>query len=686
MWTDLYSASELFLSLLYIDFSVKKWRKKLMFTFKEWLVCDTIRTEVYEPLMYDMAYDRAYSLVLEAMSDASSDDPRRDEKIALKDAMIMIMWKSMLERASDIEKLKDMEQKIKSMSPSSSFVSLSRPAPAKDAPGRQRAIKDAEDLLEKLGYIDREKIETNLSMSDSQRTMEGMILHALEWAAQETGNELPKGVDENKIKEMLAEEAGKSKESFFRIIATHLEGASSEDRGLFQKDYEMHTRKNQSKVYRSGSDGNTTGHTTFEAPDLANSVALRLYDKFSKRQWGNTSFGKIGNADYGIRKKRPKAWSMPSGKGASLKKIGNSDADLGDSSGSDAAYSYVRGSIRKEPAKQRQEMNRSRNPSFKSADPVTYRKTRIKVINGDLNSWEKSSNKYISLLNNLKSNPNEAQSVVVSGTRPSDDQLRHDIVLDMLMLNSHPAFAGRAGDPVMLRSNLETYRDRFLKSPETPGMVVSALAGKEDKGGWGSGDIRDRDEKLSEPEKGDFSSKADTSQVAATTGAYDGVPLVSSNPQSQAQTTEDRRAILTRLLELMRQLKQRSPEQAIALCVKFNMNQSLNTIADVAGISGAMVGTRKSEADCESQMFQIGLPVKDVAEKLGLLVPTVREQVQKGIRFLCLNWLGSASSSDARRHTDIASSRGWIPQRASFAAAKPSPLSSMIKRKPEAKG
>jgi len=644
-----------------------------MLTFKEWLVCDT---------MNEAAYERAYSLLVEAMSgDPSIDDPRRQEKVELKDAMVLLMWKAIINRQNDIERLKKIGEELKGAASSRPAFGVPRDQRAQSP--RPALIEEATKLLEKLGYINKEKLKTNLSMSESDRTMDGLILTAIEWASGEAGNELPKGADESKVREMLSSKGSAPKDSFFRIIASHVENAPPEEQGLFQKDYDHHARKNQSRVNRTG--GNATGHTTFEAPDIANSIALRLYDQFSKRQWGNASFGKIGNKDYGIRMGRPKGWSMPKTNKVNLKKVGNSDADIGSKEGSDDAYSYVRGSINNEPAKQRREMNLSRNPSSKSSDPVPYRKKRIQIINGDVKSWKAASEKYETYLSNLKGNPYEASYATVAGKKPSDDQLRHDMILDILHLNSHPAFAGRAGDPSQILRNLETYRDRFLKSSETPGMVVSALAGNEDKGGWGADDIRDRDEKLSQSDKSELKAGSRDAQISANSGTYDGVPLVSSNPQASVYATEDRITIFTRLLELMRQLKATKPEQVEALCIKFNMNPAFSSIRDVAGISEVIVGSRKTDADCESQLLQVGMPVKEVAEKLGMAdkEATVRERITKGIKFLCQNF---AAGSAEPRFRDMAASRGWVQQRASFAGAKPSPLSSMIRRKPPQEG
>ena len=631
-----------------------------MFEFKEWLVCETIRTEVYEPLVLEMVYDRAYTLVLEAMSGTSEDDPRRNEKIALKDATIMIWWKAIIDRAADIEKLKDLKQKISGSSSDFSIFSNDE--------DDSESMKEAEKLLEKLGYIDKEKLDHNANNSGTppKRPIEDLLRQALEWASNETGNELPKGVDERRIREIIEKEKSKSKESFIRIIASHVEDERPEKRGLFQQDYDRHARLNQSKVRTPGSPSSATGHIAFEAPDLANSVALRLYDKFSKRQWGNSGFGKIGNADYGIRKTRPKEWSMPGATNADLSKMGRSDADLGDSSGSDAVYSYIRGSIRKEPSKQRRDMNLARNPSVKGSDPVPYRKRRISIINKDVSKdWENSSKKYVKLLSMLRGDVEQAQSAITPGKKPTEDQLRHDIVLDMLRHNSHPVFAGKAGDPGMLMANLKSYRDRFLKRSETPGMVISALTGKDDDKGWDAGDIRDRDEKLSQSDK-------------------ENVPRSMYNPAAQAQSNENRAAILERLLELMKQLRQKSPQMALALCVKFNMNQSLSSTRDVEGILRTIVSSNmKSTSDCEDQMSEIGPKPQEVADKLGLKYASVREQIRDGIRFLCRNWLNSAESKMLNRHMDIAKSRGWVQSRASFAGAKPSPLSSMMKKRPE---
>lgn len=682
-----------------------------MLCLKEWLELDRIRTEVYEPalneIIAEMAARKTALFLLESIeeeddgSPAELDDPftgsedeepvevddenqaspqedepesrlriqldggrtitsERDAAKALKDAALWMRWAGMLERRKLIRQLQAMR---KEDDPSYSPVTENSDP---DQPTRRRKsfrgivdsnfnIKDTVPILEKLGYVDAEKLNRDI---DDDEKRDSITRKAFHDATEESGNELPPGITD----EQVEKNAERARRDFFTIL-----------RNVFDRQYNQlsHSSRN------TGMGG--SGMKLYDTDELANKFILRMMDKVSRRPRKGGSLRPWG----GLRSDKTE--------------FGRSSKELEDDDFVDEILDHFKRLLYKEPAKAEDERRITLSPSRGTRDEFSNRDKKSSRINVDvkdaLEAQAEGKNPeslkfYLDFLQAAKEGREKSYD---TESMPEKDKFRFEIMSDILAKSSRNS-AILSLDPSKIIATLQNYRTYFLKRSKSGPSFMSVMGAKNDDGSSWDAAAPSDDERS-------FGRGARSNADSGLSGRY-------STPAAAATGGEERSSLLGKLRIALANLKRRNHKWAVAVCYKFGLGCGLDgsihspekflDAFSAAGIQRTSTGGIKGEnkADCKNQLNAIGLSKQEVGQLIPLELgaekqATVDSWIDHGLEFLCqeLSRMYSADTAPSEEEPAPAISAvppKPLPQHAyvkpKFDSSRTSPLSGMMKR------
>jgi hypothetical protein len=680
-----------------------------MLCLKEWLELDRIRTEVYEPALSDiiaeMAARKTAMFFIESMEEedddgtpAEMDDPftgsedakpievddehqespqdedpgsrlkiqldggrtitsEREAAKALKDAALWMRWSGMLERRKLIRQLQDMRKEDEpAYEPSVNESSETDPSARRRRSFRGLVdsnfdIKDTVTILEKLGYIDIEKLNRDVD-DDEKRT--AIIRQAFQDATEESGNGIPPGITD----EQIEKNAERARRDFFMIL-----------RNVFDRQYNQLSRSSRN----TGIGG--SGMKLYDTDELTNKFILRMMDKVSRRPRKGGSLKPWG----GLRSDKTE--------------FGRSAKELEDDDFVDEILDHFKRLLYKEPAKAEDERRITLSPSRGAKDEFSNRDKKSSRINVDvkdaLNAQAEGKSPeslkfYLDFLQAAKEGREKAYD---PEGMPEKDKFRFEIMSDILAKSSrNPAILSL--DPSKIIATLQNYRTYFLKRSKSGPSFMSVMGSKNDDGSSWDAAAPSDDERS-------FGRGARSNADSGLSGRY-------STPAAAVMGGEERRSLLEKLRIALVNLKRRNYKWAVAVCYKFGLGcepdgtiKSPEKFLD-AVIQRTSTGGIKGEkkADCKNQLNAIGLSKQDVAQSIPLELgsekqATVDSWIDHGLEFLCqeLSRMFSTETSPSEEETAPAISAvppKPLPQptyvKPKFDSSKTSPLAGMMRR------
>lgn len=681
-----------------------------MLCLKEWLELDRIRIEVYEPalngIIAEMAAKKAVLFFLESMEEeddgtpAELDDPfsgpedakpvevddeydpkqpddeadskikirlddgrvitsHRDAAKALKEAALWMRWAGMLERKKAIGQLQEMRRKKDSgYKPSVTENTETEPRKRrslKDIVNSDFKIEDTIPILEKLGYINMEKINRDPDMDDEKRHK--TIMQAFYDATEESGNEIPAGITE----EQIEKNAGRAKRDFFTILNE-----------VFAHQYSQLARSSRN----TGAGG--LGMKLYEPEELANKFILRMMDKVSKRARKGGSLKPWG----GLRSDKSE--------------FGKSANELEDDDFVDEILDHFKRLLYKEPAKAEDERRRVLSPSRGTKDEFSNRDKKRSRINVDVKEAMKdqaegktpegkipeSLRTYLEFLKAFKEGREKSYD---PKSMTEKDKFRFEIVSDIVAKASRNS-AILSLDPAKIIATLENYRNYILKRSGSGPSFMSVMGSKDDGSSWDAAAPTDDERAYGRGARDD----------SGLSGRY-------STPAAEVMGGEERSSLLNKLRIALLNLKNRNPKWALAVCYKFGLgcgldgsvrspDKFLDAVIQRTSTGGIKGGEK---TDCKNQLNAIGLSKQAVAQEMPIELgsdkqATVDSWIDKGLEFLCqeLSKMFSPSTEAPKEEepTDAVSSvpPRPLPQhthvKPKFDSSRPSPLARMMRR------
>jgi hypothetical protein len=682
-----------------------------MLCLKEWLELDRIRTEVYEPalnkMIAEMAARKTALFLLESIeeeddgSPAELDDPftgsedeepvevddenqaspqedepesrlriqldggrkitsERDAAKALKDAALWMRWAGMLERRKLVRQLQDMRKEDDpSYRPvtenSDPNQSKKKNKSFEDIVDGNFEIEDAIPILEKLGYIDIEKLKRDVE-DDKKRN--DIIMQAFRDATEESGNGIPAGITDDQVEK----NAERARRDFFTIL-----------RNVFDRQYNQlsHSSRN------TGMGG--SGMKLYDTDELANKFILRMMDKVSRRPRKGGSLRPWG----GLRSDKTD--------------FGRSSEELEDDDFVDEILDHFKRLLYKEPAKAEDERRITLSPSRGTRDEFSNRDKKSSRINVDVKDAMEAQAQgknpeslkfYLDFLQAAKEGREKSYD---TESMPEKDKFRFEIMSDILAKSSRNS-AILSLDPSKIIATLQNYRTYFLKRSKSGPSFMSVMGAKNDDGSSWDAAAPSDDERS-------FGRGARSNADSGLSGRY-------STPAAAVMGGEERRSLLEKLRIALLNLKRRNYKWAVAVCYKFGLGcepdgtisspEKLLDAFSTAGIQRTSTGGIKGEkkTDCKNQLNAIGFSKDHVAQSIPLDLgsdkqATIDGWIDHGLEFLCqeLSRMYSADTAPSEEEPAPAISAAPpkpLPQHAyvkpKLDSSRPSPLAGIMRK------
>jgi len=598
--------------------------------FKEWLVLESIREDVYndvlERILIEKAAENTLKFFLESLEDDDEDPAELDDPFSggedaqpvsvsdeepddeeqsdadpldstrsdswgqsdksrielakrLRNAVLWTRWNAVLKRKRLIKRLKEIEDKM----------------------SLNTDDKEIADILIRLGYIDKQKLsdDPELSTKGSHKEIEIATKKAIE----EKGNDLPEDITEEEI-EKNAESA---KKEFFNVLKT-----------VFAGDY----KRISSSGRNVGMIAGKKGFKLFgDEDEVANNFILRMFNSISERSWAKSK-GEV------------KPWKPIHKDHPEFGKIGKKEIE-----GDDFAEKII-GSFRswlyKEPSKAERESRKANSPSAGSKDSIQNRDKKKSRINIDVQTAikakaegkpdaDKNLKTYLDYIEASRKGSQETFKASNEADRFRTEIMQHIEFLhtrypDLLSMN-----------PSEIIKTLTNYRQMFLSKSRSSPIFAGSMGGDNDEKG-GSWDAAapsdDSDRRLG---------------VGGGRGATGdgGIAGRSTNASTIALGSEQRVSLFEKLKSAMMELKARNPSWAWAVCIKLGLDCDRDgTVRSVDGLTRMAVGSTDSKnLDCYKQLSSIGISPKAVAEEISKFMPTkeatVNNWIVGGLKFIC---------------------------------------------------
>ena len=549
--------------------------------FKEWLVFDQIKTDVFgfaiKQIRLEKALNNANLFIAEALlgesSKAKISDPSPDRtdnwggesnraaKIALKNAILKMRWRAVFDRRMQVEQMKAYVEEIQKLRSSGNFSDSSK-VPS--------VLKKVGRMLVKMNYIQNEDLIGDSDSPDSVNKKLSDIEKTLSEASKESDNRLPAELEVHLEPEKMNMITAKAPWRRFRV-PPQLEDLIG-DNAIAKAKEEFYTilRRILNESFEKYGEKSPKGVRVASVDEIANSFLSRMDEFFTKKRK--------------LKGKKKPSWDFTDG--FPMKELNSRMARLAsedepDDKSVNKLLSWLSGSVRNEMSRFRREAARDLSPSRPKARAKSgqgIRKTdKIVQINKDRNSENFSV--YVAYLNALRKgkeedfekdwraekSPDEIKSFKdaypgLNETPSEEDEMRLRIIKDIVYLSStYRAGEFLSKDPNKIKDSLYEYLERILKSSDRDPLHLSTLAGGSDDDDDSGG--------ISDALSSSIESDDDTS------GSPDGGMAGSfSNPASIVRSGEESNIILNMLHQALVKLAHMNPEAAVCLCVKFGLD------------------------------------------------------------------------------------------------------------------
>jgi hypothetical protein len=614
-----------------------------MFEFKNWLVLNNIGNAVTDKFLEVLAIENALNATVSYISEAleySQEDSKEIQGRKLLNAILWMRWKAMIDRQGEINKLIELRDAHKRENPEKASEierkSLSesswKDAKKAYAQRKQFNLEEAKSLLQKLGYINLDRIEQNKNLTEEEK--DEVVIQALYKAAEEKGNELPEDVRRLGF-DKINRKAQKSEQFFWQSLMN-----------VFQANYQgiAGSRRNQEREKSQGKARRMGWRNYGNDVDVASHFIERMRDLFVNRPVNQLQF-RSGLPIFG----KAENWFSPEKyKGPVL---GSGGYDLEMSGKSEFTKEFARrifGTLGSWLSKDIDKIERKRNQTAslkRVRDDVGNRLRKKSMIKSDLEKAKELKEKGQSpepalqfYLNYLKSFHKDQQEFIRTSNK--NDEYRKEIMDQIVSLNTrYPDLYSI--DASKIESTLINY-------------VVHVLNSSRSKKATYLGDLTqstEEEDMYFDPEENDRVLRGDT-----------GV-RTPNNPEAIATNSENLTGILSVLHSVMVNLSNVDPKAAFAVCVKWNLGCSpsvggtaqmpeinrltVNSVQGFLALSVALTKTGKvsggGSADCEKQLQSIGIKkAEDVAQRMNQIIPnlnskteTVRKWINSGLAFIC---------------------------------------------------
>jgi hypothetical protein len=626
----------------------------------------------------------------------------RDLQKQLRDAILTLRWEAIRQRSQDIDKLKSIRDQYlrsneKNVAESSEDDMVDGEEDFLQAMNKVSSkfdVMQAVPLLEKLGYIDIDKLKTKEGLDDEE--IKDAVKSALFKAADEGGNELPPDVDgildPRDIKE--------AKRRFFLLT-----------REIFKTSFKKIARSKRNSEYTQTGGGSKKGYRLYDPgedgkaaiDDISNQFATDMLDIFTKRNVNNET-------------NKPEPWLTLN----SHKNFGKSGLlELDDEQFVGNVISYIRSHLFQFHSNQEREMKLANSPSAPTQDVEVWGGNRDKkaaLINDDINKNNTEFyKKYMSAndadraimdskLNELQAKQDNRQKL---SNEEREEKFRLEILQQILFMHSKHSDS-LSLDPKRIVGTLQFFRSNFLGHKYRSQSFFGSMGKKTDSGEMEGGVDLGLGTDLT-AKAGDSGSGRDRGQSSFP------------NPASAAMDTERNKIIHSKLLAALNDLRLKNPNFALALCVFWELggrdpNTGLprcslgSALANVDAFSELIIAKTKdgdiatADSSCEEILFKQlrassnvgrhkGKSIEQAHEETNAIlgeerpISTFRNWLTNGIKHVCDFMKRTAHLSDEPTATGIAKKptlASFGPTASSaqsrrFDATRLSPLSSKLK-------
>lgn len=432
----------------------------------------------------------------------------------------------------------------------------------------------------------------------NRKDHEKILVNALSSAANETGNELPSDVTE----EDIAKNISNAKRDFFEIL-----------KSAFENDYRSIVNDPRNTSYTRD---RRTGHRLFDGEDdLVNSFITRMMNFVAERP----------RLDGDVT-----SWKNPSVKHPNFGERGK--VELDNNEFADRILASFRAMLYREIDKEAHHRRLANSPALRKEDAIKKRSVKRSTLKLDLEKGGKSLDFYKKYLQAMIANTEDKIKI-----KNKMDENRAEIMLHIRDLQSrYPDLFSLL--PENLNRTLFNYYRHFLGSTNnTKPLFMGSLDSVDSDVPGGS------DWQMGYPEDELIKSKFDREGL-----------VLGKKPQEDH--SERNQFLLSKLHVAMNLLMKQNPKWALALCVKFGLNCSRDSVRSVSGFSKAIIQMtadgqvkQANKLDCVSQCNAIGLTVDQTTDELSNIMGAtqqsynVRNWINFGLQFICKELSNSAS-------------------------------------------
>lgn len=364
-------------------------------------------------------------------------------------------------------------------------------------------------------------------------------------------------------------------------------------KSVFENEYKSIVSRRTNSSYTKD---RKTGFRLFDGEDdLINSFSIKMIDFISKKSpLLNTNFSKIGKAE------------------------------LASDEFTNRIIAFLRSALYRQTGREYRARRLANSPALRKEDVIKNRSRKKSMLKLDLSKGEDGLAFYKKYLRAIVNNVEEKFKI-----SNDKDRNRAEILLHIKNLQSRYSHLFSLL-PENLNKTLSNYYIHFLSSNKPNPLLFMGSLDSVD------GDVpRGLDWQKGYPEEELVKSKFDR----------EGLVLGKAYQDNQFDKNE---FLLKKLHQAMNLLMKKNPKSALALCVKFGLNCSANSVNSVSDFSNAIIQMtadgkikQAKKLDCVSQCGAIGLTIYQTAEGLSKLIgspqkpETVRVWIAFGLKFIC---------------------------------------------------
>jgi len=540
--------------------------------FKEWLVFDQIKTDVFgfavKQVVLEKALNNTNLFIAEALlneaskkgtiiSDNWGGESNREAKIALKNAILKMRWRAVFDRRMQVEQMKAYVEEIQKLRSSGNFSDSSK-VPS--------VLKKVGQMLVKMDYIQNEDLIGDSDNPESVHKKLSDIEKALDEASKESDNILPPALEAHLDPEKMNMITANAPWRRFRVPPQLEDLIGDRVIAKAKEDFYMILKRVLKESFEKVGEKSPKGFKIATVDEIANGFLSRMDEFFTKKRR--------------LKGKKKPSWDFTDG--FPMKEIGKRTASLAsedepDEKSVNKLLSWFAGAVRNEMSRFRRENSPPPPPRSRPEKGKGVRRNdKFVLINSDLDN--ENFNVYVAYLNALRKGKEEEferdwraekdadelkafkQEYPGLDEKPSeDDEMRLRIIKDIVYYSGISAGEFLSKDPSKIKQTLYEYKERILKKADRDTLHLSTLSGGDDDESKGG--------EVSDALSSSIESDDDTS------GSPDGGMAGGfSNPASIVRSGEESNIILNMLHQSLVKLAYKNPESAVYLCVKFGLD------------------------------------------------------------------------------------------------------------------